>query len=347
MGTSREKRQAAKGPKVAKTTKATKPLTTEERKEKRNRLSTYYTEKEKKEEARQEKYKKLANDILNKYKITTPATLKETDPTAYAKYQQHKRNVSGSQSKIKKYQKYQEKIVQDDLDDFLDDDLDEIEDESNRQGPSTEANKEKPAEWNQEDENEADKDDEDKIDENNDGNRESDTEDSDMGEDNDNNNDREEGEIEMRESDEESSNTENPNNIQLPIQPGNAEDSVVTNSFINSFGMVTGQVRDNMMDGDPEGPHKYMSKIQFFKQELSNCNGKMTLSFKNRKIKNSKKNKTKEYADPLEAINDGVEPCEILNSFLRIQASLGFILFFMYRNPLAEKSTVGTEFWAF
>ena len=31
---------------------------------------------------------------------------------------------------------------------------------------------------------------------------------------------------------------------------------------------------------------------------------------------------------------------------LRVQASLGFILFLMYRNPLAEKSTSRTEFLA-
>ena len=308
----REKRQASKESKEAKKALTVKkPLTTEERKEKRNRLSAVYADKEKKELARQEKYKKLANDILNKYKITTPATLKETDPTAFSKYQQHKRTISGSQSKIKKYQKYQEKIVQDDLDDFLDDEEMEVT-EDDKQGPSTLPNKENDANWNEEDD-----DDEDKLDENKDDvtdaekkNEESETEfHSDM---NDNNNDNEEGEV--NDSDEDSNHSENPNNI--PIAPKNTEDSVVTNSFISSFDAVTGQVRDNMMDGDPEGPHKYMSKIQFFKQELNNCNGKMTLSFKNRKIRNSSKNKTKEYADPLEAINDGVEPCEILNSFL-------------------------------
>ena len=78
---------------------------------------------------------------------------------------------------------------------------------------------------------------------------------------------------------------------------------------------LIGHWQNNMnLKGDEEGYHKYTSKIQFFKNELKECQGKVTLSFVNLKLKI--KNRDTFYANPQEAITKGAEPREIINNYL-------------------------------
>ena len=267
------------------------------------------------------KLKSKASSILMKYKVTSAAELKGFGDEVYNKYKNYQNQIKNSQSKEDKYDaeleqaksNVTEMVIEEDNSSVMIDDPVE-----GAQGAQEKKEDDDEEEMIVGDDNNEDEDDE------NEGNERDNSEDE--------ADSRESGEIQppkkkkwattasistklFKKPNAQDAPSSSRLNERIEEEPSTSKLNERINNSVNttSSSLIDHwEAQFNIGDSE-EGYYKYTSRIQFFKNELKECHGKVTLSFTNMDIQIKKSKKF--YASPLEANSKGVDPKEIINAF--------------------------------